>query len=121
MTVEIDGAKIGRRKGCDVTKKIKGDWIYGGFERETRKIFIVPVEVGTKESLLKTIKEWINPGTSIVTHFWKAYNCLNDKSFKSLKRKHSYKFIDPKTDKIADGKYINLNFNNYIKVLPYLF
>ncbi|XP_018342992.1 PREDICTED: uncharacterized protein LOC108749007 [Trachymyrmex septentrionalis] len=106
MTVEIDGAKIGRRKGCDVTKKIKGDWIYGGFERETRRIFIVPVEVGTKESLLKTIKEWINPGTSIVTYFWKTYNCVNDKSFKSLKRKHSYKFIDPKADKIADDTHI---------------
>lgn len=121
MTVEIDGAKIGRRKNCDVTKKIKGDWIYGGFERETRRIFIVPAETGTKESLLKTIKEWILPGTSIVSHFWKAYNCLNDRGFKSLKRKHSYKFVDPKTDKIADGKYIKLNFSSYIKVLPYLF
>ncbi|KYN01319.1 hypothetical protein ALC62_07938 [Cyphomyrmex costatus] len=111
-TIEIDGAKIARRKNCDVTKKIKGNWVYGGFERKTKKIFIVPVEIGTKEALLQTIKEWVLPGTNIVSHFWKFYNCLNDKSYKNLKRKHSYKFIDPKRDKITNGKYIQLNFNS---------
>lgn len=49
--VEIDEAKIGRRK-YNRGRVIRGKWIFEKYERETKKIFIVPVEDRTEETLL---------------------------------------------------------------------
>ena len=65
-TVEIDEAKVGRRKynrGC----LVKDQWIFGGYEKDSKKIFIVPVEDRTEGTLLACIKEWIMPGTTIIS------------------------------------------------------
>jgi len=43
LTVEIDEAKIDHRK-YNRGRLLKGNWIFGGYERESKKIFIVPVE-----------------------------------------------------------------------------
>ena len=50
-TVEIDEAKIGRRK-YNRGRLIKGQWIFGGYERDSKKIFIVPVEDRTGRNTL---------------------------------------------------------------------
>jgi len=49
--IEIDEAKIGKRK-YNRGRLVKGHWIFGGYERESKKIFIVPVEDRTEETLL---------------------------------------------------------------------
>nr|XP_012229903.1 PREDICTED: uncharacterized protein LOC105676515 isoform X1 [Linepithema humile] len=95
-TVEIDEAKIGRRK-YNRGRLIKGQWIFGGYERDSKKIFIVPVEDRTEETLLACIKEWIMPGTTIVFDCWKSYNCLNNEGFQHLTVNHSYNFVDPQS------------------------
>lgn len=98
-TVEIDEAKISRRK-YNRGRLIKGNWIFGGYERETKKIFIVPVEDRTEQTLLECIKEWILPGTTIVSDCWKSYNCLNNEDFQHLTVNHSYNSVDPDTGKM---------------------
>ncbi|XP_011867709.1 PREDICTED: uncharacterized protein LOC105561931 [Vollenhovia emeryi] len=95
-TVEIDEAKIGKRK-YNRGRLIKGNWIFGGYERESKKVFIVPVENRTEETLLKCIKEWILPGTTIVSDCWKSYNCLSNEGFQHLTVNHSYNFVDPES------------------------
>jgi len=97
-TVEIDEAKIGKRK-YNRGRLVKGHWIFGGYERDSKKIFIVPVEDRTEETLLACIKEWILPGTTIVSDCWKSYNCLNNEGFQHLTVNHSYNFVDPQTGK----------------------
>ncbi|KYN29330.1 hypothetical protein ALC57_01231 [Trachymyrmex cornetzi] len=96
--VQIDEAKIGKRKyNCD--RLIKGQWIFGGYEQGSKKMFIVPVEDRTETTLLPVIKEWILPGTTIVSDCWKSYDCLNNEGFQHLTVNHSYNFVDPETGK----------------------
>jgi len=96
--VEIDEAKIGHRK-YNRRRLLKGTWIFGGYERGSKKIFILPVEDRTEQTLLACIKEWIVPGTTVVSDCWKSYNCLNSEGFQHLTVNHSYNFVDPDTGK----------------------
>lgn len=73
-TVEIDESKFGRRKHHR-GHKVEGQWVFGGYERETGNVFMVPVEKRDATTLLHVIKEWIKPGTTIISDCWKV--CLN--------------------------------------------
>lgn len=97
MVVEIDEAKIGKRK-YNRGREISGTWIFG-FERHTGKVFIVPVPNRTRETLLNVIKQWILPGTTIMSDMWRAYDCLNNEGFTHLRVNHSLNFVDPDTGK----------------------
>ena len=99
-TVEIDEAKIGKRK-YNRGRLVRDQWIFGGYERNSKKIFVVPVEDRTEVTLLACIKEWILPGTTIISDCWKSYDCLNNEGFQHLKVNHSLNFVDPQTGKNA--------------------
>ncbi|XP_023237080.1 uncharacterized protein LOC111636134 [Centruroides sculpturatus] len=95
-TVEIDEAKFGRRK-YNRGRVIKGQWIFGGIERETRRTFLVPVEARDSETLLAVLKEWVLPGTTVISDCWRAYDCLQNEGFRHLTVNHTYNFVDPRT------------------------
>jgi len=69
--VEIDESKFGRRK-YHRGHRVEGQWIFGGVERETGNVFLIPVEKRDKETLLQAIKDWILPGTTIISNCWKV-------------------------------------------------
>ncbi|KAI5736131.1 hypothetical protein M8J76_000299 [Diaphorina citri] len=97
--VEIDEAKFGRRK-YNRGRIIDGKWLYGRIERtEEKKIFLVPVEKrdSSSSTLLQVIQDKIEPGTTIISDCWKAYNCLSDEGFTHLTVNHSFNFVDPDT------------------------
>ncbi|XP_036340624.1 uncharacterized protein LOC118749988 [Rhagoletis pomonella] len=94
--VEIDESKFGRRK-YHRGHAVEGQWVFGGVERGTNKCFLVPVEKRDKETLLAVIKNWILPNTTIVSDFWKAYDCLSDEGYVHFKVNHSVNFKDPET------------------------
>lgn len=94
--VEIDEAKFGKRK-YHRGRFIEGVWLFGGFCRETRDIFIVPVADRSSKTLLSVITEKIAPGTIIMSDCWKAYNCLTENGFEHLTVNHTYNFVDPDT------------------------
>ena len=96
VIVEIDECKMCKRK-YNKGRIIEGQWIFGGIERESKKLFLVPVEERSKESLLAVIKEYILPGTTIVSDCWKSYNCLADEGFQHQTVNHSQNFVDPDT------------------------
>jgi len=50
-TVEIDEMKMDKRK-YNRSRLMKDQWIFGGYERDSKKIFIVPVEDRTEKTLL---------------------------------------------------------------------
>ena len=64
--VQIDESKIGGHV-------MEDQWVFGGIEEDSRKCFIAIVEDRTEETLLHLIKEWIEPGTTIVSDCWKGY------------------------------------------------
>lgn len=94
--VEIDESKFGKRK-YNVGRVIEGQWVFGGLCRETRTCFMVPVEKRDSETLLNIIKERIQPGSTIISDCWKAYNCLSEHGYKHLTVNHSLNFVDPST------------------------
>lgn len=51
----------------------------------------------SRATLLKIIKEWIHPGTTIISDSWKAYYCLEDEGFHHLTVNHAYNFVDQDT------------------------
>jgi hypothetical protein len=70
-TVEIDESKFGRRK-YHRGDPVKGQWVFGGVERESGKTFLVPVPDRTADTLIGVIRDWIEPGTIIISDCWAA-------------------------------------------------
>jgi len=65
-TVQIDESKFGRpryHKGHPV----KGQWVFGGVERESGETFLVPVKDRTAGTLMAIIGDWIEPGTTVIS------------------------------------------------------
>ncbi|GFW55467.1 putative transposase-like protein [Trichonephila clavipes] len=50
-----------------------------------------------KECLLAVIKEWVLPGTTIISNCWASSNCLEYDGFQHLKVNHSLTFVCPVT------------------------
>lgn len=71
VEVEIDESKFGKRK-YHRGHAVEGQWVFGGVERGTNKCFLVLVEKRDKTTLLNIIKEWILPGTTIISDCWKV-------------------------------------------------
>lgn len=94
--VEIDESKFGRRK-YNRGHRVEGQWVFGGFERGSGEIFMVPVETRDRKTLLPIIEAWILPGTTIHSDFWRAYDCLNDEGYNHLKVNHSLEYVDADT------------------------
>ena len=72
-TVEIYESKFGKRK-YHRGQRVEGQWVFGGYERETGSCFLIPVEDRSSSTLLDIIKEWIKPGTTIISDCWKVTN-----------------------------------------------
>jgi len=96
VVVEIYEAKLGKRK-YNRGRWIDGQWFFGGFERGSRNCFLVPVPSRGSDVLLHIIKEWIRPGTTIVSDCWKAYDCLSSEGFVHESVNHSKNFIGPQS------------------------
>lgn len=95
-TVEIDESKFGKRK-YHKGRRVDGQWVFGGIERESKKCFFAAVEDRTSKTLVKIIKDNIEPGTTIISDCWKAYDCLDKEGYEHLKVNHSVNFVDPET------------------------
>lgn len=94
--VEIDEAKFGKRK-YNRGRIIDGEWVFGGFQRECKDVFMEPVPDRSAETLLEIIKKRIRPGTTVMSDCWKAYNCLEAEGYKHLTVNHQINFVDPDT------------------------
>lgn len=57
-TVEIDESKFGRRK-YNKGHRVEWQWVFGGFERESVNVFMIPVQTRDRATLLPTIDKWI--------------------------------------------------------------
>ena len=92
--VEIDESKFGKRK-YNKGKRVEGEWVFGGVERESSASFMVIVPDRSADTLLRIIKKNIVEGTTIYSDCWRSYNCLETEGFKHLTVNHSYYFKDP--------------------------
>jgi len=51
---------------------IDGFWVFSGFERGSRRTFLVLVPTRDSDTLLTVIKQWIRPGTTVMSDCWRA-------------------------------------------------
>jgi len=73
LIVEIDESKIGRRK-YNRGHPVDGQWVFGGVERGSGRTFLVPVPDRTADTLVAIIREWIEPGMTVISDCW---GCLS--------------------------------------------
>ena len=71
--VEIDESKFGKRK-YNRGRRVEGVWVFGGIEQDSNppRCFVVPVPDHSASTLIPIILEWILPGTTIASNYWKA-------------------------------------------------
>ena len=69
--VEIDESLFSKRK-YEVGRLVSQQWIFGGYEPETKKGFLVPVANRDAAILLPIIQQWILPGSIV----WSDVGCL---------------------------------------------
>ena len=71
--------------------------MFGGIERESKKLFLVAVEDRTTETLLPIIKKFIKPGMKIISDCWKSYDCLGREGYLHGTVNHSVEFVNSET------------------------
>ncbi|KAI9562466.1 hypothetical protein GHT06_009899 [Daphnia sinensis] len=129
VTVEIDESKFGKVLNYGIFffrallmlqnnfigkynrgKKVDGVWVFGGVERGSGQCFLVLVPDRSADTLLDIIKEWILPGSIIISDCWKAYNKIEFVfNFRFFKFMHCiYKFILLR----EHNEYIHLKVNH---------
>ena len=87
---------LGKRK-FNRGKRVEGEWVFGGTERRSGKCFKKVVPNRSKECLLNVLKEYVLPGSIVISDCWSSYNCLQDEGFVHLRVNHSLHFKDPDT------------------------
>jgi transposase-like protein len=95
-TVEIDESKFGRLK-YHRGHPVKGQWVFGGVERESGVIFFVPVKDRTDGTLMTIIRNWIEPITNVISDCLCAYRHLVPQDYTHQTVNHSIHFVEPHT------------------------
>lgn len=91
VKVQIDESKFGKRKNNRGGHR-EGQWVFGGFEENTGRTFMLPVDNRDSSTLLPIIRDCTHPGTTIISDCWKAYDCLKEHGYVHLKVNHSLHF-----------------------------
>jgi transposase-like protein len=92
--VEVDESKFGRRK-YRRGHHVKGQWVFGGVGRDSGRTFLVPVPDRTADTLVAIIRDWIEPGTTVISDSWAANRNLESQGFTHRTVNHSIHFVDP--------------------------
>lgn len=92
--VEVDEAKFGHVDG--ITGE-KGFWLFGAYDRETRRVAFEILKDRTSKSLLEAVTKTVKKGSTIVSDGWKSYGCLSSNGYKHLSVNHRFNYVDPDT------------------------
>ena len=87
--------------------------VFGGIEENegtevTRKTFMVCVPDRTEDTLLRILKEWVLPGTTIISDGWKAYCNIKAHGYQHEVVNHSVEFVN------EDGAHTNKVEGDYL-------
>ena len=76
---------------------VKGQWVFGGVERESGETFLVPVPDRTADTLMTIIRDWIKPSSTAISDSWAAYRNLGAQGYTLRTVNQSIQFLNPKT------------------------
>lgn len=114
--VEIDETSLAKKQKYHRGKFFEQFWVFGGYDRSTKKWFaIVTFHDRSKPTLLKVIKETIQPNTHIISDKFGSYVSSNEKyhlgnepmlaecKYVHSWVNHSANFVDPETGAHTNG------------------
>ena len=87
----------------------------GGFAGSHATFFMIPVDDRTSATL-SVMKDYIEPGTTIISDCWKAYYCLASEGNKHFKVNHKVNFVDP--DNCAHTNRIERHWRDAKNLVP---
>lgn len=98
IDVEVDETKLGKRK-YNRGHRVEGVWVAVGIERTPeRKIFLVPLEDRTTETLDRVICDHVAEGSIVHTDGWSGYRHVYDHlGLEHRVVNHSQGFVDETT------------------------
>lgn len=102
MKVEIEECKFDKPK-LDAINQVQEHWLFGGLERDTGNIVLVPIEKRDAATITDLIKKWILPGTTVMSGDLKAYDSLTNEGYSHLTVSHKVNFVDPTTGAHTNG------------------
>jgi hypothetical protein len=111
-TIEIDDSMFSRRK-YNRGRPVKGQWVFGGVERESGRTFLVPAPDGTVYTLT-VINAWIEPGTTVISDCWAAYRDLDALGYTHRTVNHTISFVN------EEGDHTNTTESKWRHVKAYL-
>lgn len=76
--------------------KVVGPWVFGLYMSQTRCRFYV-VHDRTGDTLLPLVHDNVEPGSTVVSDLWPAYNRLKDEGYTHETVNHSKNFVNPLT------------------------
>ncbi|GFY51338.1 DDE_Tnp_IS1595 domain-containing protein [Trichonephila inaurata madagascariensis] len=108
--VEIDLVKYHKPMCNDV------QWVFGGIERGTRKLVLIVIPDRTEETIIDTIKKWIEPETTGYSETWKTVPLLKKEDYEHLAIKYKISLIDSSSKR--DTKKIKRIWHKVNEFLP---
>lgn len=109
--VEVHVAKFGNlRNGKD------SNWVLGGCERGSGKIFLTVIEAHTKAAVIKKIREFVVTDTTIITDRWEGYDNLHRHGYNHIAVGHHLTHVDHLTE--AHLQNIHVEWKNVRSCLP---
>ena len=93
---EIGESLFARRK-YNRGRLIREEWVFGGYDPLTKKGFQVPLARRDAATLLPSIQQWVQPGTTGHSDMWQAYNQPTAIGYQHGTVKHKLHFVGPTT------------------------
>ena len=110
IVVEIDESKFFHRK-YHRGQWTEGHWVFGAVERESGRCCLMEVPDRRRETLEPIIRQWILPGSRIVSDGWRSYNDLQNMDLDVYQHDvivHEQNFVDPDDPEIHTQNIENL-------------
>lgn len=94
-SVEIDETHLFKRKyNRGSTLASEDIWVFGIFERVSKKVYLEVVTRRDAQSLLNIVQERVLPGTLIYTDGWRGYSEIK-RLYTTKSVNHRFYFVDP--------------------------
>jgi transposase-like protein len=77
---------------------VRGQWVFGGVERESGRTFLVPVTNSSADTLMTFLRAWVEPGTTVISDSWAAYRDLDAQGYTHRTVNHTISFVNEKGD-----------------------
>lgn len=81
--IEVDVCELGRME-YGRHKLSAGKFVMGGVNKINNNNFFTVIDRNRREDFFNAIREWVLPGSVLISECWKSYNCYSDEEFMHL-------------------------------------